>query len=416
MALTKVDKSVSSTPGIVDNSDATAITIDSSENVGIGTSSPSTLLHQKKDSSGAYVTHLIDNTNAGGYANTTYRCGSAEAGINYAPSIFFAVGPHTNDTTTPITFRNNNASERMRIDTSGNVGIGTTTINTGTLGTSNKFLEVAAGTASGSGTLVLSRDTSGNDNEVGGIRFVNANNADDDGLDADGKFVAAIAARSVTSDSNASDDSGANLQFYTKPEAGNYAERMRISSSGVVNVGTTEGIAKFNVGNGTGNAIIEMASSSATAVYYEHINRSNTSGSVDVGYYARGSGDFKFYTGSYTVRFTINETGGSSGSDEKLKKDIENISYGLETVKSLQPRKFKWKETDNVGIGFIAQEVESLIPEVVADTTDAKGETDEVTKVLNYANLTAVLTKAIQEQQAIIEDLQTQINEVKNGN
>ena len=159
-----------------------------------------------------------------------------------------------------------------------------------------------------------------------------------------------------------------------------------------------------------------MASSSATAVYYEHINRSNTSGSVDVGYYARNTGDFKFYTGSYTVRFTINESGGSNGSDEKLKKDIENISYGLDIVKSLQPRKFKWKETNNDGIGFIAQEVESLIPEVVADTTDAKGETDEVTKVLNYANLTAVLTKAIQQQQAIIEDLQTQINEVKNGN
>jgi len=129
-----------------------------------------------------------------------------------------------------------------------NVGIGTSTINTGTLGTSNKFLEVAAGTASGSGTLVLSRDTSGNDNEVGGIRFVNANNADDDGLDADGKFVAAISARSVTSDTNASDDSGANLVFYTKPEAGNYAERMRVTSGGDVGIGITSPNEKLQVG------------------------------------------------------------------------------------------------------------------------------------------------------------------------
>ena len=53
--------------------------------------------------------------------------------------------------------------------------------------------------------------------------------------------------------------------------------------------------------------------------------------------------------------------------------------------------------------------MESLIPEVVADTTDAKGETDEVTKVLNYANLTAVLTKAMQEQQDIIENLKSRI-------
>ena len=146
MALTKVDKSVSSTPSIVDNGDATAITITSGENVGIGT----------------------------------------------------------------------------------------TTINTGTLGPNNTFLEVAAGTNSGSGTIILSRTTSGNNNEVGGLRFVNSDNADDDGLDSDGKLVAAISARAVTSDSNAGDDSGADLVFYTKPEAGNYAERMRIDSSGRV--------------------------------------------------------------------------------------------------------------------------------------------------------------------------------------
>ena len=118
-----------------------------------------------------------------------------------------------------------------------NVGIGTTTINTGTLGPNNTFLEVAAGTNSGSGTLVLSRTTSGNNNEVGGLRFVNSDNADDDGLDSDGKLVAAISARAVTSDSNAGDDSGADLVVYTKPEAGNYAERMRISSNGNVGIG-----------------------------------------------------------------------------------------------------------------------------------------------------------------------------------
>jgi len=104
---------------------ADRLIIDSSGNVGIGVTTPSTLLHQKKDSSGAYVTHLIDNANSGGYANTTYRCGSAESGINYAPGIFFAIGPHTNDTTTPITFRNNNATERMRITASGHVGLTT---------------------------------------------------------------------------------------------------------------------------------------------------------------------------------------------------------------------------------------------------------------------------------------------------
>ena len=70
MALTKVDKSVSSTPGIVDNSDATAITIDSSERVGIGTTSPGTILHTRTsestsnhNSGGGF--HLVGNSTAG---------------------------------------------------------------------------------------------------------------------------------------------------------------------------------------------------------------------------------------------------------------------------------------------------------------------------------------------------------------
>ena len=402
MALTKISRSLLDT-GISDSSDATAITITSDEKIGIGTASPAAKVELNGDG------ELLRLDGSGGTARSMRFRGLSTSALAMI-TIDGSFKLHCEDSGTHMEFHTAD-TERMRIDGSGNVGIGTTTINTGTLGTSNTFLEVAAGTNSGSGTIILSRTTNGNDNEVGGLRFVNTDNADDDGLDSDGKLVAAISARSVTSDTNASDDSGANLVFYTKPEAGNYTERMRIDSSGRVLVGNTDGLGKLSVGNGSGNAVIEMASSSATAVYYEHINRSNTSGSVDVGYYARNTGDFKFYTGSYTVRFTINENGGSNGSDEKLKKDIENISYGLDTVKSLQPRKFKWKETDNDGIGFIAQEVESLIPEVVADTTDAKEETDEVTKVLNYANLTAVLTKAIQELSAKVEELESKINE-----
>ena len=126
--------------------------------------------------------------------------------------------------------------ERMRLDSSGNLLLGTTSLNTGTLGTGNTFLEIA-GDSGGSGTLTISRPSNTNAEEVGGIRFANANNADDDGLDADGKIIAGISARTVTSDSNAGDDAGGNLVFYTKPEAGNYAERMRIDSSGNVGIG-----------------------------------------------------------------------------------------------------------------------------------------------------------------------------------
>ena len=118
-----------------------------------------------------------------------------------------------------------------------------------------------------------------------------------------------------------------------------------------------------------------------------------------------------------TARFTINSSGGSDGSDIKLKENIENISYGLDTVKSLQPRKFKWKEDNNDGIGFIAQEVESLIPELISEVYDnsVKPDTSEKTKMLNYSAMTAVLTKAIQEQQTLIETLQAKVEALENG-
>ena len=153
-------------------------------------------------------------------------------------------------------------TERMIIDDTGDVGIGTSTINSGTLGPNNKFLEVAAGSASGSGTLVLSRATNTNNDEVGGIRYVNANNADDDGLDADGKMIAAISARAVTTDSNAGDDSGGALTLSTKPEAGSFTERMRIDSSGNIGIGTSS---PTSYANSQKTLVIEDSGSPAIA-------------------------------------------------------------------------------------------------------------------------------------------------------
>ena len=114
---------------------AERLSINSSGDVGIGTSSPAA----KLDVSGSfrayqsvaagYSTSTFENTNATGYVqqyfNVSAGGASGRATISYAPGIFFAIGPTDNDTTTPIVFRNNNGTERMRIDASGNVGIGT---------------------------------------------------------------------------------------------------------------------------------------------------------------------------------------------------------------------------------------------------------------------------------------------------
>ena len=390
----------------------------------------------------------------------------------------------------------NGGSERMRIDASGDILVGTTTINTGTLGTSNKFLEVAAGTASGSGTLVLSRNTSTNDVELGGVRFVNANNADDDGLDADGKLVAAVSARSVTSDSNAGDDSGADLIFYTKPESGNYAERMRINSSGNVGLGARLSVGTTTVGGGntkivatggtdnylqlvsnTGSGGISLGNAGANLLIYSHTGalgsesftermRINSAGVVCIGTTGAGSSGALNIVGSADnanvgaariqtsdingasdigctamsvvktvnndttsnifIRFGINGYSGGSGqinangssqaafgtfSDRRLKENITDLPSQLDKIKAMRPVEFDYIESEGGGhqLGFVAQEIEEIYPDMVGERPDG------MKTLSTLGKWEARLVKAIQEQQAQIEALQSEINTLKGG-
>ena len=86
----------------------------------------------------------------------------------------------------------------------------------------------------------------------------------------------------------------------------------------------------------------------------------------------------------------------NSSSDVTLKKNVENITYGLNSIMSLRPIAFNWIP-ENLGqqkeIGFIAQEVQESIPELIGTNRDE-------TLSLDYPKLTAVLTKAIQELKA----------------
>ncbi|MBL4648872.1 MAG: tail fiber domain-containing protein [Aureispira sp.] len=119
----------------------------------------------------------------------------------------------------------------------------------------------------------------------------------------------------------------------------------------------------------------------------------------------------------------------STYSDKRLKQNINTLNYGLETLMQLNPVSYEWnpaaytkltsqkelsKNFQGTQVGFIAQEVEALIPEVVKEVKDGY-------KSLEYHNLTAVIVQAVKEQQTIIEaqklaieELSQQVEQLKN--
>ena len=92
-------------------------------------------------------------------------------------------------------------------------------------------------------------------------------------------------------------------------------------------------------------------------------------------------------------------------SDRNKKKDFEESNIGLNEVLQLKPTLYRMKSDNTEGIkelGFIAQEVQGIIPSAYQQSGDFIG--------LNFNPIVAALTKAVQEQQAQINELKQLLN------
>jgi len=92
-------------------------------------------------------------------------------------------------------------------------------------------------------------------------------------------------------------------------------------------------------------------------------------------------------------------------SNPSFKGNIVDLGYGINEVMMFKPRAFDMKIDGSHQIGFVAQEIEDIVPEVVSGEEGQKG--------ISYGTITAVLVKAIQEQQAVINRLALDIEELK---
>ncbi|MFZ1289038.1 MAG: tail fiber domain-containing protein [Melioribacteraceae bacterium] len=122
-----------------------------------------------------------------------------------------------------------------------------------------------------------------------------------------------------------------------------------------------------------------------------------------------------------TNMFYVNGSAGgtsswSSSSDERLKKNISTITNSLEKVKKLRGVNFEWKDPKNhregLQMGFIAQEANEIIPEVVDDVSEYMS--------MEYAPITALLVEAVKEQNTEFknqnEELKKRLTELEQQN
>jgi hypothetical protein len=289
-----------------------------------------------------------------------------------------------------------NGATAVTVDTSQNVGIGTTTPTAGyklNVGSSSAVttLNGAAITLFASGSLT---------SNVGGV----LNFRPQLGTTISDIFNLSICAYDHSGDGNADGLSINGSDGVSFSTGGNSrSERMRVGSDGTWYLNTTD--ADAYIGSSTSQTGFTYRPGLAprlSLVNDFYINRSNGDGNI-----------FEFRrNGSAVGRITVSSgaTAYVTSSDYRLKQDIVPMMGALAKVSALNPVTYKWKSDGSSAEGFIAHELAEICPQAVSgakDAVDADG--NPAYQGIDTSFLVATLTAAIQEQQALIASLTARI-------
>jgi hypothetical protein len=251
----------------------------------------------------------------------------------------------------------------MRIDSSGNVGIG--------VSSPARKLHISGGASVT--YLQLSNDASGNTN-------------------ADGFQIA---------------QDGANVNIINR-EAGyitldtSNTERMRITSGGDMLVNTTSSTGhKMTVQAASSAGAIDCVGTSTNGYYALRVDMPSTN---TYGVLFRNNGN-----NVGDIRVNSSSTAYNTSSDYRLKENILPMTGALNKVAQLKPVTYDWKAGGS-SQGFIAHELQAVVPDAVTGEKDAVNEDGSIKpQGIDTSFLVATLTAAIQEQQQIINDLKARI-------
>lgn len=177
--------------------------------------------------------------------------------------------------------------------------------------------------------------------------------------------------------------------------------------------------AGYSIDTGSYNTLIgtrasqnlKTGSNNVAVGYLANISAS-VSNAIALGYNTNVSASNTVRIGNSQITAATINVPFSSPSDMRLKKDIVDSDLGLDFIQSLRPVSYRFKDgNQRIDYGFLAQEVEKSLEGRKTNMITRENNEDE-TYILRHTDLIAPIVKAMQEQQAMIDELRAQVNQL----
>ena len=331
------------------SSEVIALTIDSSQNIGIGTDTPSALLEiQTAGTTGSQDFQIFSRGESPNYEvfKISRAAGSTELLANQNLTLSADYDANHTSVDSNIIFKTDN-TEKMRIDNSGNVGIGTISPQ----------------------QLLHINNTSGDFGAEAVLR----------GSTSTGTPKSEIAFKRFTS------GDGGTMVLRTSNSSGTLQDVLTLDTS---KNATFEGNVK--IGDSTTAELLIIPTTNNTAPALLQFHKEDT-GASTVLQFLQASGE------KGSISYTNTTTSFNTTSDYRLKEDLQDFA-GLDMVSKIPVYDFKWKLDESRSYGVMAHELQEVLPDAVTGEKDA-----EEMQGVDYSKIVPLLVKSIQELKAEVD-------------